>query len=112
MKIVQGRAEQFRVREWRELPCFDQHYPFRILHFALDQEECFFRDEQTHFLEKVWMNNGIGNAGFVFKANKNESSRGAGTLTANHVAGNLDGRTMARLHEISRAPDIGQSFAQ
>ena len=51
-------------------------------------------------------------AGLVFQADENKSFRCAGTLTANYVASDLNGRAMVRVNKIDRAPDIRQTFAQ
>src|SRR5439155_19090702 len=47
-----------------------------------------------------------------FQTDKNKSFCRAGTLTANDVAGDLNRRTMSRVNEVDRAPNVWQVFSQ
>ena len=59
-----------------------------------------------------WIDNCVGNACLVFETDKNKSFRRAGTLTANDVAGDLNRRTVSRLNEVDRTPNVWQVFPQ
>src|SRR5579884_2385478 len=99
-KIVGLAADELFVREWPNLAGFDQNNAVGILHLTFDEQESFFGDHEAETLEHVGIDNGVGNAGLVFQADKNKSFGGAGTLTADHVAGNLDNRPMRRTRQI------------
>ena len=49
-----------------------------VLDFALNGEEGFLGDGETPLFKELRSNDGVGDAGFIFEADKDESFRGAG----------------------------------
>src|SRR5579859_1654303 len=55
-----------------------------ILQASFDQQKLVMNDHGMILLEKLRRNDGIGNAGFVFKAEENKTFCCSGTLARNH----------------------------
>src|SRR6476469_9189288 len=83
-----------------------------MLHLAFNEKKGCFSDYQPEAFEQVWIDNCVGNAGLVFETDKNKSFRRAGALAANHVAADLNRRTVWRLNEVDRTPNVWEFFPQ
>jgi hypothetical protein len=92
MKIVRSGAGQIVVNEWLKLACLNEHDAFRILDLAFDQQKWFFRYQKPHLFKKIGLNDGIGDTGFIFEADKNKTFRRPRALAANHIAGYVNCR--------------------
>src|SRR5437870_11053222 len=112
MKIMRLASDELFVRQRSDLLRLNQNYVVRILYFAFDEQEGFFCDHEPKAFEQVWLNDCIRDAGLVFQTDKNKSFRRTRALTANHIAGDLNDRTVSRLRQIDRPPNIRQTWSQ
>ena len=90
---------------------FDEDDVVDVLDAAFDEEEGFLSDEEALLIEKLRGNDGVAGAGLVFEADEDESFGGAGTLSADDVAGNANVAAMTGAREVASAPDIGERRA-
>jgi len=109
MKVMRAAADEVFVVEAFDVVGFDGDDIVNVLETAGDEEERFLGDDETEFLEEVRVDDGIGDAGFVFKADEDEAFGGAGTLAANDVAGDADELVVAGVREIGGAENVFQS---
>src|ERR1700730_15352086 len=95
-----------------KLTGFNQDNVFRILHFAFNHEKSFLSNQETKALEQVWIDNRIGDSGFVFQTDEDKPFRRSRALPTNDVAPDLNRCPVTRVDEIGRAPNIWYTFAQ
>src|SRR5580765_2985219 len=91
---------------------FDMDDAVNILEDAFDNKIGFFSNYKAAFFKKVWRNDRVSDAGFIFDADENKSFRCAGPLTANDVAANFQAGAIFGVREIGGAPDILKAGAQ
>ena len=77
----------------------DGDYAFLILQFALDQQKLLVHDEDVICVEKLRRDDGVGDAGFIFDAEKDESFGGAGALARDHSAGDANLGAIGKIAE-------------
>jgi hypothetical protein len=75
MKIVRGR---FRTGDRQRLNTFGFYgnYSFLILQLAFNQQKLLLHEGRIIFLEQLWGDDRIGDARFIFQAEKQEPIRG------------------------------------
>ena len=61
-----------------------------VLDFAVNGEEGFLGDGEASLFEELRGNDGVGDAGFIFEADEDESFRGAGSLAADDQSGDAN----------------------
>ena len=96
------------MRQRRNLSRFHEHDIIGVLHFAFDEQKRLFRDHEPEALKQIRSDDRIRDSGLIFQADENKSFRRPRPLTANHIPGDLDGRSMFRLRQIARPPDLRQ----
>ena len=79
---------------------------FAGLKLAGNLEEILLSDDEAKVLEELWLHDRVADAGFVFKADENETLRGAGALTANYISGDGDDLSFTASREVDRTPDV------
>ena len=62
-------------------------YVLLVLQLALDQQKLFVDHRVLELLINSGRNDGVGDAGFIFKAEKDESLGGARALAGDHTSG-------------------------
>ena len=70
---------------------FDVNNSVLILKRTFDQEESVTSNNNAVLLEYIWCEDDVGDAGFVFKGEKDEALGSARALAGNHTAGDADG---------------------
>jgi len=88
-------AGELAVGEGFDFFRFHDHDVVGVLDLAFDDEKVFLGNEQALFFEELRRDNGVGNAGFVLEADKDEAFGGAGALTADDVARDTHALAMA-----------------
>ena len=106
MKIMGVAAGELAVGEGFDFFGFNDHDVVGVLDLAFDDEKVFLRDEEALFFEELRRDDGVGDAGFVFEADEDKTFGGAGSLTANDVAGDANALAVAGFWEIRGAPNI------
>ena len=76
------------------------------LEAAFDEEKTFLRDGEAKFFEELRGDNGVGDAGFIFEADENETFRRSRPLPANNVASNANRLAMLPVRQIDGAPNF------
>ncbi len=59
VEIVRLASDELFVRERSDLACFNQNNAIRVLHFAFDQQKCFFGDHEPKSFEQIRLDNRI-----------------------------------------------------
>ena len=72
-----------------------------ILEYALDHQEALGDEENPIFLYEIGMNDGVGDARFVFDAEEYESLGSAGALTGNHATADAQALSAAEILEFA-----------
>src|SRR5487761_144397 len=72
-----------------------------ILQASFDQQELVMNDHGMILLEKLRRNDGVGNAGFVFKAKENKTFCCSGTLARDHGSSEAHMRSMRKALEFA-----------
>ena len=96
MEIVRGGGGA-REGERANALGFDGDYVVLILQHAVDQQELLVHDEHAILHEKLRGDDGVGDAGFVFKAKEDEAFGRAGALAGDHAAGNADASAIGKI---------------
>src|SRR3954468_22788168 len=112
MEVVRCRPFKLAVVEAFDTTGLDDVNPIVSLQAAFDQEKAFLRNGEAQFFEELRRDDGVGDAGFIFEADENETFRGAGTLPTDHVAGDANSLAMLAIGQIDCAPDILQMRTQ
>jgi hypothetical protein len=60
-----------------------------VLNFAVNRKKRFLGDGKASLFEKLWGNDGVGNAAFIFEAEKDESLSGTRALAADDESCNV-----------------------
>ena len=76
---------------------FHGNYIFLILKLPFNQQKLLMNDHEMIFLIDLGRNNGVGNACFIFQAEKNKTLCSAGSLAGNHSSG------YANMHSVWQA---------
>src|SRR5688572_27514519 len=82
-----------------------------VLKLSTDEQERFFRNQQSESLEQFRMHHGVADAGLVFQAHEDKTFGRAGTLTTNHISSNAHIRAVSFLTEIARTMNALQARA-
>src|SRR5947207_13429491 len=83
----------------------------QVLQFSFNQKELLADEQQPIFFEQVGGNDGIGNDGFIFQAEKNNTMSGACALASNDAASNADAPPIADVAHFDRRFDsVGLQF--
>jgi hypothetical protein len=77
-------------------------YTVLVLKRAFDMQEAIARDNDAVLLEGVGREYNVGDAGFVFEGEEDESFGGAGALARDYTSGNSDMLITASLCEFVR----------
>src|SRR5437016_6168757 len=80
-------------RKWEHTLSFHGNHVVLILQDAFDHQKPFCDEKNSVLLEQVRRDDGIGNARFVFQAEKYETLSGAGTLARDDTSS--DAKTSA-----------------
>ena len=74
-----------------------------VLQRAFEEKKLALNDRGAVAVENIRRDDDVGNAGFVFKAEEDETFRGAGTLSRDDAAGNANPRPLGMPAQIARA---------
>src|SRR5215813_606242 len=102
MKIMRGHGS-FADRQDLHARGFYRNHVVDILESAFDQQEFSSDYSETVLPKQVRRDDCIGDAGFVFESEENESFRRARTLASNNSAGYADVGSIANGCEINGA---------
>jgi hypothetical protein len=83
----------------------DMNYLIDVLESTFDEQKLGIRHKRPASLVKLRIDDGVGDAGFVFDGKKDEAVGSARTLSRNHAAGNASFNTMSQKGKISRPYD-------
>ena len=99
VKIVRG---SLRLRQEQRANAFGLHrnHVVLILQPPLDQQKLLIDDYDVILPKNLGRDDGVGDTGFIFQAEKYETFRGARTLTGDHRAGNADFYSVAQRVQI------------
>ena len=83
---------------------------FLLLESAPDFEEGLLGDEEPFGLEEGGLDEGVGDAGFIFETDETVPFGRAGALSADDHADEGDALTGRGVHEIGSGPGIGDAL--
>ena len=104
MEIVRGGGGLGEGEGAKALGFYRDHVVL-ILQHAVDEEELLVHDEDAVPHKKLRGDDGVGDAGFVLKAEEYEAFRGAGALAGNHAASDADGSAVRQSAELNGGAD-------
>src|SRR5258707_13617579 len=99
VKIVR-RGFRSRHGQWTDSLGFHRNHVVLILQAAFDQQKLLVHDGDGISLKKLRRDDGVGNPGFVFQAQKHEALRRSGPLPRNHRGGYTNKHAVAQRCEI------------
>src|SRR3989440_12991376 len=85
MKIVRS-GFRLRYRERKNAFRFHGDVVVLILQAPFNQQKLLMHHNEMILMKKLWSNDGIGDPGFIFKAEEHEAFCRTGTLPRNHCA--------------------------
>src|SRR5215469_6210949 len=83
----------------------DRDYDVLVLQDAFDGEKTLAGQEQAVLVEEIGADDGVGDSGFIFEADENESFGGAGALAGDDAASDAKAFAGGQIAEFDGAPD-------
>ena len=111
VKIVGGLGGEVGAVEGLDGGRFNVDDAFDVLQATSDAERGFTGDDEAAALKEVGAHDGVGDAGLVFEADEDNALGRAGTLAADHRAGDEHSVAVAGEREVGGAPRSGEAVA-
>lgn len=111
MKIMGNWCGEGVVGQGVDAAGLDHGGAASVLDFALDGKEEFLGNGEAPLFEELGGNNGVGDAGFIFEADKDESLRGAGALAADDHSCDANVLPISGLRQIARQGHVVKLLA-
>ena len=99
MKVVRAYINA-GMRKWRQPRGLHVNHSVLILQRALNQQKLAARDHQAVALVNIGSHDHVGDAGFIFHREKDESLRGSRPLPGDHAAGRAHKHAVAAIAQI------------
>lgn len=112
VEIVRSLSRKIGFAERFDLLGFDVLDVGHVLQTTGDAERGLLSDGESEALEERGDDDGVGDAGFILKADKNETAGGAGTLTADDGTGDGDELAVGDVFQVFRRADTGEAIAE